>query len=145
MPKVAVKVQKTLDVPTPKYGTDKSAGFDLAIAGDEIIPPGQTIMARTGLVIQAPVNHMLLVVPRSSTWKRYKIRLGNSVGIVDEDFCGPRDEMLLVLYNAGQFAQTIEKGTRLAQGIFVPITRGDFVVQEEPIAANRGGWGSTGT
>lgn len=145
MTAVAVKVFKTVNAAeVPTYGTDKSAGFDLALVDDVIVPPGQHLMARTGLVIQAPVGHMLMIVPRSSTWKNYRIMLGNTVGIVDEDFCGPKDELMLNLYNAGQFAQHISKGSRLAQGIFVPVTRGEFVVQDEPIAENRGGWGSTG-
>jgi dUTP pyrophosphatase len=165
-----IKVFKTDPRATvPSFATPGSAGFDLATLEDVIIYPGETALARTGLVIQAPAYHMLMIVPRSSTFKRYGLWLGNTVGIVDEDYCGPEDELKLYLSRDPKFGAdnnqfsdiltglfspetasrieqtyTIAAGTRLAQGIFVPVTRGEFEVVNEPIAANRGGWGSSG-
>jgi dUTP pyrophosphatase len=141
-----VRFQKTRDVPTPEYGTPLSAGFDLAPADDVALWPGDTGLYPTGLIIQAPVGHMLMIVPRSSTWRKWGVCLANTVGIVDEDFCGPEDELQLYLYRPAKMASPVKipAGTRLAQGIFVPITRGVFVQQDEPIAKTRGGWGSTG-
>jgi dUTP pyrophosphatase len=107
----------------PAYGTELSAGFDLAIIEDAVLGPLEAKVFSTGLIIQAPHDHMVLVAPRSSTWRKWHVHLGNTVGIVDEDFCGPDD---------------------VAQGIFVPITRATFEVVDGPIAKTRGGWGSTG-
>src|SRR5688572_18265973 len=39
-------------VPLPAYGTDESAGFDLAASQDATIKPGQIALIRTGLVIE---------------------------------------------------------------------------------------------
>lgn len=129
----------------PSYGTPLSAGFDLAPVVDVYLHPHEANVFPIGLIIQAPADHMLLVAPRSSTWRKWGVTLGNTVGIVDEDFCGPEDELRLYLHNpSGSHSVNIPAGTRLAQGIFVPITRATFVVQEEAIAATRGGWGSTG-
>jgi dUTP pyrophosphatase len=165
-----IKIFKTHpEAVAPSFATPGSAGFDLATLEDVVIYPGDAVMARTGLVIQAPENHMLMIVPRSSTRKRYGLSLGNTVGIVDEDYCGPEDELRLSLRRDPTFqsdaniaapltdfffspetmqrleeSYTIPARTRLAQGIFVPVTRGEFEVVDEPIAANRGGWGSTG-
>jgi dUTP pyrophosphatase len=144
-----VLVQRLLDVPMPEYKTDKCAGFDLATAEEIRLTSGESGFFRTGLVIQAPEDHMLLITPRSSTWKKYGVSLGNTIGIVDEDYCGPDDELLLnVSKPAGgdRFSPTvINAGTRIAQGIFVPITRASiFLESVGPIAATRGGWGSTG-
>jgi dUTP pyrophosphatase len=129
----------------PAYGTELSAGFDLAIIEDAVLGPLEAKVFSTGLIIQAPHDHMVLVAPRSSTWRKWHVHLGNTVGIVDEDFCGPDDVMHLYLHNPseGQWA-SIPAGTRLAQGIFVPITRATFEVVDGPIAKTRGGWGSTG-
>lgn len=133
------------DAKIPEYGTPLSAGFDLAVIDDVELYPGQADVFHTGLIIQAPPNHMLLVAPRSSTFKKWRVSLGNTVGIVDEDFCGPDDKMRLYLYNGEpDHIVRIPAGTRVAQGIFVPITRAIFEVVDEPIAATRGGWGSTG-
>jgi dUTP pyrophosphatase len=128
----------------PEYGTGLSAGFDLASIEDIFLEPDEANVFRTGLIIQAPKDHMLLVAPRSSTFRKWGVSLGNTVGIVDEDFCGPDDEMRLYVHNPGAMAVQIPKGTRIAQGIFVPVTRATFRVVEGPLAKTRGGWGSTG-
>lgn len=132
------------DAVLPEYGTDLSAGFDLASVEDIFLQPYESHNYKTGLVIQAPKDHMVLVAPRSSTFRKWGVTLGNTIGIVDEDFCGPEDEMRLYVYNPGPMATQIPKGTRIAQGIFVPVTRAIFQVVKGPIAKTRGGWGSTG-
>lgn len=129
----------------PEYGTDLSAGFDLPVIDDVTIKPMESGVFQTGLIIQAPPHHMILVAPRSSTWKKWGVSLGNTVGIVDEDYCGPDDKMMLYLHNPSATATVrIPAGTRVAQGIFVPFTHAHFRVVEYDIASTRGGWGSTG-
>src|SRR5687768_16563706 len=54
-------------VPLPAYGTDESAGFDLAASQDATIKPGQIALIRTGLVIEVPIGHFLGIFARSST------------------------------------------------------------------------------
>src|SRR5688572_33352617 len=41
------------------YGTDESAGFDLAAAHDLVVPPGHIALVRTGLFIEVPTGHFL--------------------------------------------------------------------------------------
>ena len=127
----------------PKYHTTGAAGFDIPLVENCIIPPGEVLLARTGLIIAAPKDHMLLLVPRSSTWRRYSIKLANTVGIVDEDYCGDNDELVLALLNAGDKTKTLMRGMRLIQGIFVPITRVDFC-EVQSMGESRGGFGVTG-
>lgn len=141
--------QKVRDVPDPAYHSDLAAGFDLAVAEDVVLWPGDSNAFPTGLIIQAPPRHMLLIVPRSSTFRKWGVTLGNTVGIIDQDFCGPEDELMLYLVrpekdNYGCGPRTIPAGTRLAQGIFVPVTRGLFKQSDTPLGKTRGGWGSTG-
>jgi len=127
----------------PEYKTAEAAAFDLAVCESGIIPPGGTLMLPTGLIIQAPEGHMLMVAPRSSTFKKKGLRLGNTLGIVDRDYCGPDDEILLFFWNPGDQPVSIEAGERVAQGIFIPITRATWD-EGQPATSSRGGWGSTG-
>jgi dUTPase len=60
------------DAKVPEYGTPLSAGFDLAVIEDVHLEPLEANVFHTGLIIQAPEDHMLLVVPRSSTFKKWK-------------------------------------------------------------------------
>ncbi len=127
----------------PEYKTSEAAAFDIAVCESGIVPPGGTLMLPTGLVIQSPEGHMLMVVPRSSTFKKKGLRLGNTIGIIDRDFCGPADEILIFFWNPGTEPVAVEAGERVAQGIFVPITRATWI-EGAPAESSRGGWGSTG-
>jgi dUTP pyrophosphatase len=128
----------------PEYGTPLSAGVDLASTEDIFLEPDQADVFETGLVIEPPKDHMLLLAPRSSTYRKWGVALANTVGILDEDFCGPEDRVRLYVHNVSPLATQIPKYTRIAQGIFVPVTRADFVRRNGPLAKTRGGWGSTG-
>lgn len=132
----------------PTYGTEGSAAFDMAPIEDVRLWPGETGLFSTGLVIQAPKDHFLTIVPRSSTWHKWGVNITNTPGIVDEDYCGPDDVLKLSLCRPGKDGHAgrslIPAGTRLAQGLFVPVTHAAFTVVNGPIGENRGGWGSTG-
>ncbi len=132
------------DVPFPEYKTPGAAAFDLAIFEDGVLAPGERKLFGTGLVVQVPHGHVLLLMPRSSNAKK-GILLANSIGVIDEDYCGPEDELRLFLLNIGTEPYRLEKGERIAQGMFVPLTRGSFI---EPtlwsVENNRGGFGTTG-
>jgi dUTP pyrophosphatase len=130
-------------VALPEYKTTEAAGFDVAVAEGGTVPPGGTLMLPTGLVVEAPEGHMLMIVPRSSTFKKKGLRLGNTVGIIDRDFSGPEDELQLFVWNPGTEPVVIEAGERIAQGLFIPITRIEWT-EGHARAASRGGWGSTG-
>lgn len=129
----------------PEFKTSGAAGFDLAVIDDVLVRPGETVMARTGLVVAAPAGHMLMIAPRSSTWKQRGLRLGNTVGIVDEDYCGDEDELLLALWNPGTTDRKVPAQARVAQGIFIPVRSQVIFEERERMAVpTRGGWGSTG-
>jgi dUTP pyrophosphatase len=138
------------DAVVPSFATPGSAGFDLAICEDTVIAPDKITLARTGLVIATPPGHMLMMAVRSSTGKRWGVRLANQVAIIDSDYCGDNDEIFVQLIPLGlpgkyKLGLTIPAGTRVAQGIFVPVTT-KIVFQETtgPMGQSRGGWGSTG-
>lgn len=133
------------DIKIPEYHTGKAAGFDLAIADRITVGSagydGQVVLAGTGLVIAAPVNHFLYITFRSSTPRKYGVTVLE--GIVDEDYCGDEDEIKLQIMNLSKAAKTIPAGTRLAQGLFIPVTQGMFC-ERDVMGESRGGFGSTG-
>lgn len=135
------------DAIIPTKGTERSAGFDFYVPDDVIVPAQTMHRVLLGLVIATPPGHMLLVAPRSSTFKTWGVKLANTVGIVDEDYAGDTDDMCLLLLNPGTEDSFIPKGSRVAQGILVPISSG-FEWEEVPegftMGSSRGGWGSTG-
>nr|HQU74789.1 hypothetical protein [Calditrichia bacterium] len=83
------------------------------------------------------------------------ISLVNDVGIIDEDYCGPEDELRIAVirhYNPrdplGSEPFVVERGTRFAQIIFHrhAFEKIEWEEMENPDFAGqtRGGFGSTG-
>jgi dUTP pyrophosphatase len=133
------------DVPLPRYETAGAAGFDLAASEDVVVAPGGLALVPTGLVIQVPPGHFLGIFARSSTPLRRGLMVANGVGIVDEDYCGPKDEVKIQVFNFTAAPVTVARGDRIAQGLFLPVSR---VAWDETDAAHRddsrGGFGATG-
>ncbi|MBE3561454.1 MAG: dUTP diphosphatase [Ktedonobacteraceae bacterium] len=136
------RVDTTLDLPV--YATPGSVGFDLPCRIETHIEPRALGLIPANLIVQTPPGYMLLLTMRSSTARRKGLLMPNGVGIIDQDYCGEGDELLLSVYNFRDEAVTVLRGERIAQGIFVPIMRATWV-EQETIGQGRGGFGSTGT
>jgi dUTP pyrophosphatase len=131
-------------VPLPAYGTDGSAGFDLAAAADVEVPPGAIRLVPTGLVIAVPAGHCLAIFARSSTPLRRGLMVANGVGLVDSDYCGPADEVKVQVINVTGAPVMVRRGDRLAQGIVLAAPRVEWIETDGSAAPSRGGFGSTG-
>ena len=140
-----VKIKK-LDpsVELPKYQTTESACFDLASNEDAIIQPKEIKLLGTGLVIEAPHEHFLLIAPRSSLPLKKGLSIQQSIGIVDRDYSGPEDEIKLQVYNFTEKPVGVKKGERLAQGLFLKRDQVEWDEVREIRMTSRGGFGSTG-
>ncbi len=131
-------------VPLPAYGTDEAAGFDLAAAQDIIIPPRTIALVRTGLVIEVPTGHFLAILARSSTPLKRGLMVANGVGVIDPDYSGPTDEIMIQVLNITDSDVQVQRGDRLAQGIVLPAPRVTWDEVQEIRGTARGGFGATG-
>lgn len=132
------------DVELPAYQTSGSVCFDLATAEEAVIQPGEIQRITTGLVVETPPGYMLMVASRSSAPRAHGVMIPQGIGIVDQDYSGDADELLLQVLNFTDAAVTIPAGTRIAQAGFVRIDQAELVETSETMAASRGGFGSTG-
>lgn len=134
---------KLLDGATmPEYKSAQAAAFDLSSIETGIVIPGNSTSYRTGVIIKPPKGYFTMIAARSSLQKR-GLMLANNVGIIDPDYCGPEDEIRLLLYNFGHRIAKITAGDRLAQAFFLPFAQATLVASDFE-APNRGGIGSTG-
>src|SRR3569832_953736 len=101
-------------VSLPKYESEGAAAFDLAAACDVSIAPGQVALVPTGLVIEVPPGMFLGIFARSSTPLKRGLMVANGVGVVDRDYCGPRDEVKIAVLNFTAAAVEIKAGERIA-------------------------------
>lgn len=127
----------------PHYATAGASGFDLCTAEAAEIPPGEIALVGTGLVVATPPGWCLLVCLRSSTPRKFGVIQPHAVGIVDEDYRGPEDELRLQLLNFTPTHTHIPAGSRIAQGVFVRTDRAEWS-PHDPDGTSRGGFGSTG-
>jgi dUTP pyrophosphatase len=132
-------------VPLPDYQTPGAAGFDLAASADVEIPAGNIALVPTGLLIEVPPGHFLGIFARSSTPLKRGLIVANGVGVIDQDYCGPADEVRIQVLNFTQTAVHVRKGDRIAQGLFIPVARAEWRETEADLRdGSRGGFGATG-
>jgi len=138
---------KRLDatLPLPTYATAGSVGFDF-LAREEVRIASKSVALIPGnVVVETPPGHMLLVSLRSSAPRKKGLLKPHGIGVIDQDYCGPNDEVMIQVYNFTDEEVIVERGERVAQGIFVPVSTVEWDEVSEMDGASRGGFGSTGT
>ncbi|MDD3303180.1 MAG: dUTP diphosphatase [Candidatus Gracilibacteria bacterium] len=135
---------KSLDGKGVNYETTGACAFDFRCMNEEVFEPGEFKLVETGLVVETPKGYMLQTQPRSSTYKKYGLIQVNSVGIIDNDYCGDNDTIKFPFYNLSGKKQVLEAGTRIGQGVFVKIETPEFEIVDCMNNCDRGGFGTTG-
>lgn len=139
------KGYEDIEFELPKRGTKYSAGYDFSIIEDIEIKPGEIKMGVTGVKAFMQDDEVLKIYPRSSLPKRHRLTLPNNVGIIDKDYYGNIDNdgaIFIQLYNFGDKVVKLQKGERVAQGIFSKYLISDS--ESEVNSTRSGGFGSTG-
>ena len=139
---VAIK-RIDIDLPLPTYATAGSVGFDLLCREDTEIAPRTVELIPSNVIVRIPAGYMLMLTLRSSTPLRKGLLIPNGVGIIDQDYCGEGDELRVQVFNFREEAVMVKRGERIAQGIFIPVTRVSWNEVDE-MGKGRGGFGSTG-
>lgn len=131
-------------LPLPQYATKGSAAFDLYARVAIAIPAHSIALIPTNLIVQTPRGYMLLIAARSSTPLKKGLMLANGIGVIDQDYCGEKDEIKVQMYNFTEHPVTIKKEERIAQAMLVKIAKADFAEVTQTKLKSRGGFGSTG-
>ena len=129
----------------PERKTEKSAGYDMEAAAAVDLLPGKVTIVPTGLKAYMPDDEYLAIFVRSGLSIKRGIMLVNGTGIIDADYYGNADNeghIMVALYNTGDEIVKIEKGDRVAQGIFLQYGKTDDDCAQ---GTRSGGMGSTGT
>ena len=125
--------------------TEGAAGFDLICVEDFYFETtGQFRLLDLGVVIKPPSGYHSLLMPRSSTYKKFGLIQANSIGLIDEDYCGPSDYWRFPAIYLRAEPIEIKAGTRIAQFILQRTTPVTGLEEFEPAGDSRGGFGSTG-
>jgi len=131
-------------IPLPKYETNGAVGFDFVSREDVSIKPKELGFIPSNVSVKTPEGYMLLIALRSSAPRKKGLMVPHGIGIVDQDYCGNDDEIKIQVYNFTDKDVHIEKGERVAQGVFVRVDKLEFDEVDDMGEENRGGFGSTG-
>lgn len=117
--------------------------IDLHAAEDIKLTPGSYHVISLGVSMKLPDGYEAHVAPRSSTFRNWGILQTNSVGIIDNSYCGDRDLWCMPVYATRE--AEIHKGDRICQfRIVKKMDAVSFNETEHLSDNNRGGFGSTG-
>ncbi len=87
-----IKIQYLNDtIKKLEYIDGKSDWIDLRAAEHVELKSGDFKLINLGIAMQLPKGYEAHIAPRSSTFKNFGIIQANSIGIVDESYCGPND------------------------------------------------------
>lgn len=121
----------------------KGDWIDLRSAEDVELKAGQFRLIRLGVGMILPEGYEAHVAPRSSTFKNFGIIQTNSTGIIDNSYCGDKDEWRMPAYALRD--TEIHKNDRICQfRIVEKQPEFQFVPVEHLKENSRGGFGSTG-
>ena len=122
---------------------NKGDWIDLKSACDVTMKAGEFCIFPLGVAMELPKGYEALIVPRSSTFKNFGVILVNSVGVIDESYCGDNDQWQFLAYATRD--TVIPKGTRVCQfRILEHQPDIEFLEVESLNNEDRGGIGSTG-
>ena len=150
-----MRVNKDID---PLVVNPKGEWIDLRLAKDTHLSEGEFALLPLGIRVKIPNGFEAHIVPRSSTFKNFGIIQTNSVGIIDNSYCGPNDEWKMPVI--AMRAVGLISGARICQFGIMPsqfatkeqkylwlTCDGIELVEEEWLDGteeSRGGFGSTG-
>lgn len=125
------------------YIAGKSDWVDLRAAEDVEMKAGDFKFIPLGIAMQLPKGYEAIMAPRSSTLKNFGITQTNSIGVIDETYCGDNDQWYFPA--EAKRDTVIHAGDRICQfRIFEHQPQLVF----EPVSTlgndDRGGIGSTG-
>lgn len=122
---------------------EKGDWIDLRCAEDVELKKGEFKLLKLGVGMILPEGYEAHIVPRSSTFKTWKIIQANMMGVIDNSYSGNNDQWH---FPAIALEDTkINKGDRICQFRIVKKMEGiDIIEVTELNSISRGGFGSTG-
>lgn len=137
-----IKVKYHTDI-LPLEMNDKGDWVDLRAAQDMKLWEGCSYHIPLGISVELPEGYEAHVAPRSSTFKNWGIIQTNSVGVIDNSYCGDNDIWMMPVY-ATRFTE-IKKNDRICQfRIVEKQPHLEFETVDHFGNEDRGGFGSTG-
>lgn len=134
-----------IEIQLPTRGDSRSAGYDFYSNETVVLQPKQSHLFWTDVKSYMLDDEVLSIHVRSSIGTKKDLMLKNTTGIIDSSYyenVSNDGNIGICLVNMGDKIQKIEKGERIAQGIFTKY----LIVDEDTCLKSKraGGFGSSG-
>ena len=140
-----IMTREGVNIPVRK--TKGSCGYDIFCPEDISLPNNIWKPIDTGIKMEKgdiPEGFCALIAPRSSMGVKYKLRIANTVGVIDSDYTMDTIKAMITVdvSDKGEGGVIIKQNERILQMILVPFG----IIQSEltPTEERKGGYGSTG-
>lgn len=158
---IAALTKEYEEIKLPKRATKGSAGYDIFMPTEiPAILPGYGIPVPTGIKCKIAPGWVMILAPKSGLGIRYKMRLDNTIGVVDSDYynCEANEGHIMVAFSnelppftvtnpitqkpevPNDMVLQIPKGKAFVQALFVPFGIAEY---DEALDERVGGFGST--
>lgn len=126
--------------------------IDLRATERLVLQEGEEAVIHLGIAMELPEGYEAHVAPRSSTFRKWGVIQTNSVGIIDNSYCGDNDEWMMEVICLkprdeldGVKCSIINPGDRVCQFRIMPSQpKIEFIKVNTLGNPDRGGFGSTG-
>ena len=124
----------------PERATKGSAGYDF------FLPMGacfdkKPIVFPTGIRCKMEPGWVLMLFPKSGLGFKHRMRLANTIGVVDEDYYYSTNEGHIMAKFSSKEPFHLDAGSKYMQGIFLPF---GVTTDDACVGVRDGGFGSTG-
>lgn len=138
-----LKIKYFTDVEPIQFIENKSDWYDLRAAEDVEMKAGEFKLIKLGIGIALPEGYEAIIAPRSSTFKNYGILQANSIGVIDESYCGDNDQWMMAALAMRD--TVIKKNDRICQFRIIAHQPAHSIKIVEHLGnKDRGSFGSTG-
>ncbi len=128
----------------PKRATTGSAGYDFFLTADIKLAPNESVKIPTGIRAEIDDGWVLKIYPRSGLGFKFRLRLNNTVGIIDSDYFFSDNEghIFIKITNESLEGKIVELKCEdaFAQGIFLEY---GITTDDDADGVRNGGFGST--
>lgn len=134
-----------IEIQLPTRGDSRSAGYDFYSNETVVLQPKQSHLFWTDVKSYMLDDEVLSIHVRSSIGTKKDLMLKNTTGIIDSSYyenVSNDGNIGICLVNMGDKIQKIEKGERIAQGIFTK-----YLIADDDVCLKlerTGGFGSSG-
>lgn len=111
--KMRIKVLEITEGCMPKI-IKNGEWIDLMVATDTKVPRRKITYVPLGIAMKLPKGYEAVIIPRSSTAKKKRVLQANSVGLIDNSYCGNNDQWMFPAYAIGDNVE-LHHGDRICQ------------------------------